>query len=153
MGVAALAVAAGVMIYKFADWASGAKAAREATEALMETAKEWKETQATTIYDQGSTDPLSRFGLSKDSFGTLKSQGEDWLQELITVWTDGKKETDEIVSQFVDSFTAGSDSVRQQIESRGSLLEGLGALDDGTKAKLDADLKLLDTMTRRSPPF
>lgn len=144
MGVAALAVAAGVMIYKFADWASGAKAAREATEALMDTAKAWKETQATTIYDQGSADPLSRFGLSKDSFSTLKSQSEDWLQELITVWTDGKKETDEIVSQFVDSFVSGSDSVRQQIESRGSLLEGLGALDDGTKAKMESDLKLLD---------
>lgn len=144
MGVAALAVAAGVMVYKFADWASGAKAAREATEALMDTAKAWKETQATTIYDQGSTDPLSRFGMSKDSFSTLKFQSEDWLQELITVWTDGKKETDEIVSHFVDSFTSGSDTVRQQIENRGSLLEGLDALDDGTKAKMDADLKLLE---------
>lgn len=143
-GIAALVAGVAAGTIAFADWASGAKAAREATEDLMEIAKELKETQAATIYDGGSSNPLERFGLTQDSFADMKTTSENWLEELKTVWTDGEKETDEIVSHFVDSFTGSSDSIRNQIESRSGLLEGLGALDGDTKAKLDADLATLE---------
>lgn len=144
-GIAALVVGVAAGTVAFADWASGAKAAREATEGLVEIAKELKETQATTLYDSGSANPLERFGLTQDSFSDLKTKSENWLEELKTVWTDGEKETDAIVSHFVDSFTGSSDSIRSQIESRSGLLEGLGALDRDAKAKLDADLATLES--------
>ena len=142
-GIAALIVGIGAGTLAFADWATGAKAAREATEGLVEIARQLKETQATTIYDGGSANPLERFGLNQDSFASLKTTSENWLEDLKAVWADGKKETDSIVSGFVDSFAASSDSVRSQIESRGTLLEGLDALDPDTRAKLDADLATL----------
>ena len=143
-GIAALVVGVAAGTIAFADWATGAKAAREATEGLVEIAKELKETQATTLYDGGSTNPLERFGLTQDSFVDLKTKSENWLEELKAVWTDGEKETDAIVSHFVDSFTGSSDSIRSQIEGRSGLLEGLGALDGDAKAKLDADLATLE---------
>lgn len=144
-GVVALVVGVAAGTIAFADWASGAKAAREATEDLMNTAKAWKETQASTIYDSGSADPLARFGLDADDFNSLASDSQDWIDELKRVWTDGAKESNEIVSQFTDAFAVGSDSVREKIKSRGSLLEGLGTLDDETRSKMDKDLATLES--------
>lgn len=143
-GIAALAAAAGVAIYKFADWASGAKAAREATEQLQETAEEWANTQATTIYDSGTSDPLARFGVDKESFSKATVDAEDWFESLKSTWSDGEKETDDIVKSFVDSFTGDSDSVRDAIEQRSALLENLGTLTPETQKKMQEDLKQLD---------
>ena len=143
-GIAALAVGAGVAAYKFYDWASGAKAAREAMEDMIDTAKEWSQVQATTLYDSGASDPLARFGLSADSFASAEEMAQGWMDELIAVWTDGQRETDEQVQRFIDRFVEAGDGARTAIQERGSLLEGLGALDDGTKEQMEADLQQLD---------
>ena len=143
-GIAALVAAAGVAIYKFADWASGAKAAREATEEMMATAEEWSNTQATTMYDTGTSDPLARFGVDKDSFTSSTTDAQSWFDSLITTWTDGEKESDEIVKSFVDSFTGDSDSVRDAIEKRSEMLDGLGALSPEAQTKMQGDLAQLD---------
>lgn len=145
-GIAALIAGAGLLIYKFADWASGAKAAREATEALNKQAQDWLNTQAKTLYDTGTADPLSRFGLSASDFSSNGGveAAEDWLQSLITVWTDGKGETDEIVKSFVDGFTSGSDDVRDAITSQRDVLDGYGALTPEMQATMDDDLAQLD---------
>ena len=135
-----IALAVGFGLY---DYASGAKAAREALEDLGVVAEKWKSTQATTIYDTGTMDPLARFGLSKLNFGAVTSS-ENWLQELQKVWLDGKEGTDEVIQQFEDSFVADSDRVRSRIESRGALLESLGILDDETRAQMEQDLADLD---------
>ena len=115
---------AGAATVAFVDWATGAKAAREATDALIKKAQELKETQATTIYDTGNADPLARFGVSKEAFSSLSAGSETWLAELMRVWSDGEKESDEIIAQFADNFAQQSDTVRSKIEARGSLLEG-----------------------------
>lgn len=143
-GIAALAAAAGFAAYKFIDMATGAAAAREAIAAMNDQAQEWAETDATTIYDTGTTDPLARFGLSANAFSTAEDSVENWLDDLITVWTDGEAETNAQVDQFVSSFVDASDSIREQIEARGSLLEGLGVMDDATKAQMDSDLAQLE---------
>ena len=143
-GIAALAAAAGFAAYKFIDMATGAAAAREAIAAMNEQAQEWAETDATTIYDTGTTDPLARFGLSANAFSTAEDSVESWLNDLITVWTDGEAETNAQVDQFVSSFVGASDSIREQIEARGSLLEGLGVMDESTKAQMDSDLAQLE---------
>lgn len=143
-GIAALAAAAGFAAYKFIDMATGAAAAREAIAAMNEQAQEWAETDAMTIYDTGTTDPLARFGLSADAFSTAEDSVENWLDDLITVWTDGEAETNAQVNQFVSAFVDASDSIREQIEARGNLLEGLGVMDDATKAQMDSDLAQLE---------
>lgn len=143
-GIAALAAAAGFAAYKFIDMATGAAAAREAIAAMNEQAQEWAETDATTIYDTGTTDPLARFGLSADAFSTAEDSVKNWLDDLITVWTDGEAETNAQVDQFVSAFVDASDSIREQIEARGNLLEGLGVMDDTTKEQMGSDLAQLE---------
>ena len=144
-GIAALAAGLTVGVYKFAEWATGAKAAREATEAMTAAAKEMRETQAETIYDTGTADPLARFGVSREAFTEATADSKQWLSELQKVWSDGKRETNEDVAAFVDGFTSASDDVRSAIESRGALLDGLGALSPETKAKMEADIRQLDS--------
>ena len=141
LGITAVTAAVGYGVYSLIDYASGAKAAREALKELNATAETWKNTQAATIYDTGTADSLSRFGLSKADFSQA---GEAWLMQLQRTWTDGKKETDEIVKQIVDSFVEVSDDVRGQIESRGALLEGLGILDDAARAQMEQDMAKLE---------
>lgn len=147
-GIAALIAGLGLAVYKFADYASGAKAAREAQEALNAVAKEWADTQAATLYDTGTADPLARFGLTKDAFGASKKDAEDWMASLVATWTDGKAETNAIVKEYVDSFAQGSDDVRKAIEGQGDLLTEYGALTPEAKANMDADLKALDEYDR-----
>ena len=144
MGIAALAVGAGYAAVKFVEWASGAKAAEEALDSMADAAQRMKETQAETLYDQASGDPLARFGLNKEDFTGSASTAQSWMDQLTQVWRDGKKETDEQVQQFTDSFAKASDGVREKIEGRGSLLEGLGAMDESTRAQMQADLAQLD---------
>lgn len=144
VGVAALAAGAGYAAYKFVEWASGAKAAKEALEDMVDVAERMKETQATTIYDAGSGDPLSRFGLSKEDFAGAVTDSQSWMDSLKKVWSDGEKETDEIVSDFSDSFAKASDGVRDKIKGRENLLEGLGTMDETTRVQMEADLAQLD---------
>lgn len=143
-GIAALAAGAGLVAYKFYDWASGAQAAREAVEGLKKAASELMEVQATTLYDTGNADPLTRFGLNREQFSAAANDAQDWIDSLLDVWTDGERETDAQAAQFADSFAAASDGVREKIQARGGLLDGLGALSDGEKDRMAADMKQLD---------
>ena len=109
------AVAAAVAYGTFAllDWASGAKKAREATQALIDKAKEWKDTAAETFYGKSGSG-LSFFGMSEEAFrsdDTAKS-ARAWLDGLIAVWTDGKGETNEIVREWTDSWKSLTESTR-----------------------------------------
>ena len=143
-GIAALIAGLGLATYKLYDYASGAQAAREAQEQLNKVAKEWSETEAQTMYDTGNSDPLARFGLTKDSFTGGAEAAQDWMDSLITTWTDGKAETNEILKQYVDGFKSGSDDVRGAIEGQKDLLGEYGALTPEAQANLDRDLKQLD---------
>lgn len=124
------------------DWASGARAARKALEDMDDVAARMRETQAETLYDKGSGNALARFGLSEEDFTTTAAQ--DWLAELKKVWSDGEKESNALVEHYAESFKDSSDKVREKIQSRGNLLEGLGTLDDDTQSKMDEDLKQLN---------
>lgn len=126
------------------DYASGAKAAREAMNSMNETAKEMLNTQATTLFDTGTSDPLAKFGLSESDFINATAATEDWFDLLIAAWTDGERDTDEQVQSFIDTFTTDSDEVRDKIANRESVLSGYGTLDEETKAQMEADLAQLD---------
>lgn len=145
VGIAAVAAAAGYAAYKFVDWASGAAAAREAMERLNEVAQEWAETNAQTVYDTGNADPLARFGMSEGDFSTSLSSAQDWMDQLMQVWTDGEVETDAQVEQFVGAFTEASDAIREKIQSQSNTAEAYGVtLSKDAKAKMEEDLATLD---------
>ena len=143
--VAVAVIAGTVALY---DYVSGAKAAREALKGMEETAKSWKETAAETFY--GNSKGLSFFGMSAEDFAKSGKQdiqsAQEWLSGMTGVWSDGKKETNEIVKQWTDSWKSLTASTREG-------LEGLKATADkngytGLSQQMAGDLKLLDSMDK-----
>ena len=103
LAVAGLIAALGVGIYLLHDWASGAKAVREALQGMQATADKWRDTQTNTVYNN---EGLGFFGMSKESFAASAQTVEQWFSNLTTIWSDGKKETDEMVSDMSQSFSS-----------------------------------------------
>ena len=111
-----LAVAAGTVAATVAlvDYVSGAKQAREALESMQATADKWKRTAAETFY---GGEGLSFFGMSDSDFNRQKQTAQDWLNGLLKVWSDGEKETDEIVTSWTDSFRSLTASTRDELSA------------------------------------
>ena len=144
--VAMVALAA-ALVYgavKLVDVASGAKAAREALEGMAKTAKSWKETAAETFY--GSSQGLSFFGMSKDDFKRVTGNSREWLNGLLDVWSDGKKETNEIVSEWTESFKSLTASTREELTSLKETADNAGYT--SVSAQLQADIDTLDSMDK-----
>ena len=144
--VAMVALAA-ALVYgavKLVDVASGAKAAREALEGMAKTAKSWKETAAETFY--GSSQGLSFFGMSKDDFKRATGNSREWLNGLLDVWSDGKKETNEIVSEWTESFKTLTASTREELTSLKETADQAGY--SSVSAQLQADIDTLDSMDK-----
>lgn len=139
-----LAIAAGVIAgtIALADYISGAKQAREALEGMNDTAQKWKDTAAETFYS--SSDGLSFFGMSKEDFARSQQSAQEWMNGLIRVWTDGKGETDAIVSQWTDSFAALTASTREELSSLKEAADQTGytSISDG----IAADIETLDSL-------
>ena len=144
-----IAVAAGVAYctYKFLDWASGAKMAREATQALIDKAKEWKDTAAETFYGKSGAG-LSFFGMSEDAFRSDKTaaSAKAWLTGLIEVWTDGKGETDEIVNEWTESWKTLTASTRTELQELQDAAKESGYT--GVADQIQADIDSLDGMDK-----
>ena len=144
--VAMVALAA-ALVYgavKLVDVASGAKAAREALEGMAKTAKSWKETAAETFY--GSSQGMSFFGMSKDDFKRATGNSREWLNSLLDVWSDGKKETNEIVSEWTDSFKSLTASTREELTTLKETADQAGY--SSVSAQLQADIDTLDSMDK-----
>lgn len=144
--VAMVALAA-ALVYgavKLVDVASGAKAVHEALEGMAKTAKSWKETAAETFY--GSSQGLSFFGMSKDDFKRATGNSREWLNGLLDVWSDGKKETNEIVSEWTDSFKSLTASTREELTSLKETADNAGYT--SVSAQLQADIDTLDSMDK-----
>ena len=147
----AMAALAAALVYgavKLVDYASGAKAAREALEGMAKTAKNWKETAADTFYNSSSG--LSFFGMSSEDFvKNSKSSIEaskDWLDGVLAVWADGKYETNAIIKQWTDSWKALTEETRTGLEKLRSTAVSQGYT--GLSQQMADDLKLLDNMDK-----
>ena len=143
----AMAALAAALVYgaiKLVDVASGAKAAREALEGMQKTAKSWKETAADTFY--GNSQGLSFFGMSKDDFTRAAGSSRDWLKGLLDVWSDGKKETNEIVSEWTNSFKNLTASTREELTSLKKTADEAGY--SSVSSQLQADINTLDSMDK-----
>lgn len=142
LGWGALAAGAVYAAYKLYDYASGAKAAREAQEELNKTAQEWADTDVTTSYEKSKG--MSAFGLDGDDFQRMVKGSRGWMEELTRVWSDGKKETDDIVSEMVSGFTSGTDELRDGLAEIKDAAASGGYVSDGFLQGLDEDAARLD---------
>lgn len=139
-----LAVAAGVVVgtVALADFISGAKAAREALKGMEETAKSWKETAAETFYNQ--SEGLSFFGMSESDSQSSAKSSQEWLDGLIAVWTDGERETNNIVTSWTDSFKALTASTRTELQELKTVADTAGYT--GVSSQIQSDIDALDDM-------
>ena len=138
----AIAAATVTATVAFADYISGAKQAREALEAMNETAEDWKNTAAETFY--GSSEGLSFFGMSEGDFSRQAQSAQDWLDGLLKVWTDGEKETDEIVASWTESFKALTASTREELSNLKATADESGY--SGVSEQLAKDIETLDSL-------
>lgn len=135
--------------YKLYDYASGAKAAREALEGMNKTAQNWKNTAADTFYSSGKG--LDFFGLSTEDFqksaAKTTSTVQDWMDGMVEVWSDGKYETDAIVKEWQDSSDALSKDTRAHMVE---LRDQAQASGDTAKAQeINAAIAELDALDKR----
>lgn len=143
MAVAAAAITGTVA---FIDYASGAKQVREALEGMNETAEKWKNNAADTFYSRSSG--LAFFGMSAEDFtkegSNLTEASQAWLSELLTVWSDGKKETNAIVKQYTDGYKESTAPLREALTNLQSTASAAGYTDLSTQ--MAEDLKTLDNL-------
>lgn len=135
--------------YKLYDYASGAKAAREALEGMNKTAQNWKNTAADTFYSSGKG--LDFFGLNAEDFqktaAKTTSTVQDWMDGMVEVWSDGKYETDAIVKEWQDSSDALSKDTRAHMVE---LRDQAQASGDTAKAReINAAIAELDALDKR----
>lgn len=135
--------------YKLYDYASGAKAAREALEGMNKTAQNWKNTAADTFYSSG--EGLDFFGLNAEDFqktaAKTTSTVQDWMDGMVEVWSDGKYETDAIVKEWQDSSDALSKDTRAHMVE---LRDQAQASGDTAKAQeINAAIAELDALDKR----
>ena len=136
----AAAVIAGTVA--LADYVSGAKQAREALQGMEDTAKQWKDTAAETFYE--NSEGLSFFGLSEGDFVRDQQSAQDWLDGLLAVWSDGEKESNEIVAHWTDSFKTLTASTRDELTALKETADKNGYT--SVSKGLAADIQTLDQM-------
>ncbi len=139
IAVAAAVIAATIAL---ADYVSGAKQAREALQGMEDTARQWKDTAADTFYSQ--SEGLSFFGLDSGSFTRETKSAREWLQGVLAVWSDGKKETNEIVREWTDSFKELTASTRSELEEMRETAQTAGYT--SVADQLSGDIDKLDAM-------
>ena len=138
----ALAAATVTATVALADYLSGAKQAREALESMRQTAEDWKHTAAETFY--GTSEGLSFFGMNEENFSRQAQTAREWLDGLLKVWTDGEKETDEIVSSWTESFKRLTASTKEQLANLKATADESGYT--GVSKQLAQDMKTLDSL-------
>ena len=109
---------------------------------MNETADDWKNTAAETFY--GSSEGLSFFGMSDSDFSRQAQSAQDWLDGLLKVWTDGEKETDEIVSSWTESFKTLTASTREELSNLKATADESGY--SGVSEQLAKDIETLDSL-------
>ena len=141
MAVAVAVIAATAAIV---DYTSGAKQAREALEGMAETAENWKNTAADTFY--GRSDGLSFFGMSDADFERETGDMQSWMDGILTVWSDGKKETNAIVKEWTDSFKAITATTRDELQTMKDAADQAGYT--SVSDSIAADIAQLDAIDK-----
>ena len=150
----AAAVYGAVTLY---DYASGAKAAREALRQLNDTAEDWKNNQANTFYSESKG--LEAFGLAAGDFTKNVQSTKSWMASLTTEWSDNTIEAKDTVESYVSSFKTLTDATRSSLSEMADTASeaGFGQLNTQIKAdmaELDAlDARVEELLTKRQEYF
>ena len=113
LAMAALAAAVIYGAVKLADYATGAKKAREALQGIQATADNWKNTAADTFYSKGG---LSLLGMSEADFARDRKSATEWMTGLLNVWTAGKRKNDATVKEWTVSFKEITGVTRESLK-------------------------------------
>lgn len=105
-----VAVVAGVAY--FADYATGARAARDAQKELNDTLAEYNNLRAQTFYEE--SEGLPYFGLSEEDLKVDTKDVQDAFEKTMRTWSDGLKEDDEIMNTTISYFTDLTKSAREK---------------------------------------
>lgn len=141
----ALGAAVAYGTYKLIDYATGAKAVREAMEGMNKAAENWRNNDANTMY--GYAKGLTAFGMSASDFTTRAGDGFKWLKNLTTEWADELSESDETIEQYIGSFKDMTNSTREGLKKIAQQAADAGY--DEMSAQLQSGLKELDAMDAR----
>ena len=82
--------------------------------------------------------------MSESDFSRQAQSAQDWLDGLLKVWTDGEKETDEIVASWTDSFKALTASTREELSNLKATADESGYT--GVSEQLAKDIETLDSL-------
>lgn len=142
-GVASLTVALIAGAAALAYYTSDVYKTKKALEGMQDTVNEWKSTQAQTLFGGAG---MSYFGLDASAFKAMEdttASMEEWRDGLIEVWTDGQKESDEVVRHWTESFKGMTQNTREQLEE---LKSETGGENSFVAADIDADIAKLDEL-------
>ena len=84
--------------------------------------------------------------MSKDDFKRATGNSREWLNGLLDVWSDGKKETNAIVSEWTNSFKNLTASTREELTSLKKTADEAGY--SSVSSQLQADINTLDSMDK-----
>ena len=82
--------------------------------------------------------------MSDSDFSRQTQSAQDWLDGLLKVWTDGEKETDEIVASWTESFKALTASTREELSNLKATADESGY--SGVSEQLAKDIETLDSL-------
>ena len=140
LALTAAAVYGAVTLY---DYASGAKAAREALKQLNDTAENWKNYQASTFYSESKG--LEAFGLAAEDFTKDIQSTKSWLQSLTDEWSDNTIEAKGTVESYVESFKRLTGATRDTLSGMADTASEAGFTNLNSQIRADmAELDVLD---------
>ena len=142
LALTAAAVYGAVKLY---DYASGAKAARDALKSLNDTADEWKNNQANTFYSESKG--LEAFGMEAADFVQGIRSAKNWMSSLTTEWADETIETKDTIDSYVSSFRSMTESTRTALSDMADTASqaGFGSL----TSQIRKDMSELDVLDKR----
>ena len=149
---AAVAVAVVAGSIALTDYMFKISQTKKAMEDMASVAENWKNTAAETFY--GQSEGLSAFGMSKEDFSRATTNAQSWMNGLIAVWTDGEKETDEIVKKWTEAWKGLTGSTKEELEELKTAAEeaGYGSVADQISdaiEQLDSMDKEIETLLKK----
>ena len=138
----AVAAAVAIGVVELVKYLNSIDKTNVALKGLAETAKSWKENAANSFFTESSG--LSFFNMSSSDFTREVGNAKAWRDGVIAVWSDGKKETAEIISTWVNSFKNLTASTRSELEELKATADEGGYTD--VSAGLQKDIDRLNAM-------
>ena len=84
--------------------------------------------------------------MSKEDFQRDTASAQEWVNGILGIWSDGKKETNEIISEWTESFKSLTASTRESLQGMKDTADAAGYT--SVSDQLQQDIKTLDAMDK-----